>query len=160
MHNPLAKRLLVPQCPPNTESEVTGVRVHESRCNATIAPMAVNEDKFDFTHLPRLWQNLAQNSVEHDLSWMVAVKVDLHLSLPLRSVGRANRVSYEKEWLDYRSSAYGASEPISSAYCTLAWATAARIRRKASSCESRWLTDTIKSDIASPAMKAEVPMRS
>ena len=97
MLDPLAKRVVVPQCPPNTESEVTGVRVHESRRNATIAPMAVNEDEFDLTHLPRLLQKLAQNSIEHDLSWMVAVKVDLHLSLPLCSVVGANKVSPEKE---------------------------------------------------------------
>ena len=97
MLDPLAKRLVLPQCPPNTESKVSGVRVHESRCEATIAPMAVNEDEFDLTHLPRLLQNLAKNSAEYDLSWIVAVKVNLHLSLPLRSVVRANRVSYEKE---------------------------------------------------------------
>ena len=86
MLDPLAKRLVLSQCPPNTESEVTGVRVQESRRNSTIAPMAVNKDEFDLTHLPRLLQNPTKNSVEHDLSWMVAVKVDLHLSLPLRAV--------------------------------------------------------------------------
>jgi hypothetical protein len=40
-----------------------------------------------------LSQNLAQSSVEHDLRWMVAVKVDFHLSLPVCSVGGANRAS-------------------------------------------------------------------
>jgi hypothetical protein len=44
--------------------------------------MAVNKDEFDLAHLPSLLQNLPKNSVEHDLSWMVAVKVDLHLFLP------------------------------------------------------------------------------
>ena len=97
MLDPLAKRPVLPQCLPDTETKVTGVRVHESRCNSTIATMAVNEGEFELTHLPSLSQNLAQNSVEHDLSWMVAVKVDLHLFLSLRSVVRANRVSCEKE---------------------------------------------------------------
>src|ERR1700678_2397001 len=96
MLDPLAKRLVLPQCPPNTESKVSGVRVHESRCNATIAPMAVDKDEFDLTHLPSLFQNLAENSVEHDLSWMVAVKVNLHVSLPFRSVVRANRCHAKK----------------------------------------------------------------
>jgi hypothetical protein len=117
MLDPLAERLLVPQCPPNTESEVTGVGVHESRCNATIAPMAVNEDEFELTHLPRLLQNLAKNSVEHDLSWMVAVKVDLHLSLPFRSVARANTVAYEKDSLDCRSSAHAFTGKVQIRFC-------------------------------------------
>jgi hypothetical protein len=52
--------------------------------------VAVNQREFDLTHLPGLLQNLAKNSVEHDLCWMVAVKVDFHLSLPVRRIVGAN----------------------------------------------------------------------
>jgi hypothetical protein len=61
MLDPLAKRPVLPQRPPNTESKVTGVRVHESRCNATIATVAVNQREFDLTYLPSLLQNLGKN---------------------------------------------------------------------------------------------------
>ena len=93
MLDPLAKRPVLPQRSANAESKVSGVRVHETQCNATIATMAVNQRQFSFTHLPSLSQNLAQSSVEHDLSGMVAVKVDFHLSLPVRSVRIGNRAS-------------------------------------------------------------------
>jgi hypothetical protein len=93
MLDPLAKRLVIPQRPPNTESKVAGVRVNKTRRNATITTMAMNQRQFIRTHLPSLLQNIAKNSVEHDFSWMVAVKVDLHL-FPPGSLGlEANRAS-------------------------------------------------------------------
>jgi hypothetical protein len=70
------------QRPPNTEAKVSGVGIHKSRRNATIATMPVNARQFMLTHFPRLLQNLTKNSVEHDFSWMVAVKVDFHLLPP------------------------------------------------------------------------------
>jgi len=81
MLDPLAKRLVIPQCPSNTESKVTGVGVHKSGCDATITTMAVNQRQVTLPHLPSLLQNLAKNSVEYDFSGMVAVKVDFHFSL-------------------------------------------------------------------------------
>jgi hypothetical protein len=46
MLDPLAKRLVIPQRPPNTESKVTDVGVHKSWCDATITTMAVNQRQF------------------------------------------------------------------------------------------------------------------
>jgi hypothetical protein len=93
MLDPLAKRLVLTQRPPNTESKITSVRVHESRCNATIAAMAVNQRQLRLTHLPSLSQNMGKNPVEHDLSRMVAMKIDFHLALPVRWAVEANGVS-------------------------------------------------------------------
>jgi hypothetical protein len=78
MQDPLAKRLLLPQRPPNAEAKVSGVGIHKSRCNATIATMPVNERQLTLTHFPCFLQDLTKNSVENDFSWMVAVKVDFH----------------------------------------------------------------------------------
>src|ERR1700722_15150571 len=94
MLDPLAKRLVIPQRPLNTESKVTGVGVHKSGCDATITTMAVNQCQVTLPHLPSLLQNLAKNSVEYDFSGMVAVKVDFHFIPP--SCLAANRVSSEK----------------------------------------------------------------
>src|ERR1700680_1118145 len=80
MLDPLAKRLVIAQRPPNTESKVAGVRVYKTRGNAAITAMAMNQRQFIRTHLPGLLQYIAKNSVEHDFTWMVAVKVDLHFS--------------------------------------------------------------------------------
>src|SRR5580765_396745 len=96
MLNPLAKRLVIPQRPSNTESKVTGVGVHKSGCEATITTMAVNQRQVTLHHLPSLLQNLAKNSVEYDISGMVAVKVDFHFSPPSCWDLAANRVSSEK----------------------------------------------------------------
>src|SRR6266853_581849 len=90
MLDPLAKRLVIPQRPPNTESKVTDVGVHKSWCDATITTMAVNQRQFALPHLRSLLQNLAKNSVEYDFSWMEAVKVDFHL-FPLSLLGRGKQ---------------------------------------------------------------------
>ncbi|MDQ1410968.1 MAG: hypothetical protein QOJ41_2703 [Acidobacteriaceae bacterium] len=73
------------QCTPNAKSEVAGIRIHKTRRDATISTMAMNQRKFIFTHLPGLLQNHAKNSVEHDFSRMVAMKVDFHLLPSLES---------------------------------------------------------------------------
>jgi hypothetical protein len=95
--NPLAKRAVMPQGPPNTEAEVTGVCIHKTRSDSSIATMAMNQCQFVFTHLPGLLHNFAKSSVEHDLSRMVTVKVNFHLSYPASLKLEANRVSPEKE---------------------------------------------------------------
>jgi hypothetical protein len=70
MQDPLAKRLLLPQRPPNAKAKVSGVGIHESRRNSTIATMPVNERYLMLTHFPCSLQYLAKNSVENDFSWM------------------------------------------------------------------------------------------
>lgn len=80
MQDPPAKRLLLPQRPPNAEAKVSGVGIYKSRRNATIAAMSVNERHLMLTHFPCFLQDLAKNSVENDFTRMVAVKVDFHLS--------------------------------------------------------------------------------
>lgn len=82
--DPLTQRFVVAQRTPNTKSEVAGIRIHETRGNATITTMAMNQRKFILTHLPSLLQNRAKNSVEHDFGWMVPMKVDFHFCLPVR----------------------------------------------------------------------------
>jgi hypothetical protein len=96
MLDPLAKRRVIPQCPSNTESKVTGVGVHKSGCEATITTMAMNQRQVTLPHLPSLFQNLAKNSVECDFSGMVTVKVDFHFFPPCCWDRAANRVSSEK----------------------------------------------------------------
>ena len=96
MLDPQAKRLVSSQRPSNTESKVTGVGVHKSRCDAAITTMAVNQRQVTLPHLPSLLQNLSKNSVEYDFSGMVAVKVDFHFSPPGCWDLAANRVSSEK----------------------------------------------------------------
>ena len=70
----------MPQRPPDAEAKVSGVGIYKSGRDATIATMSVNERQLMLTHFPCFLQDLAKNSVENDFSWMVAVKVDFHLS--------------------------------------------------------------------------------
>src|SRR4029077_18736985 len=76
----------MPQCAPDTEAKVTGVCIHTTKCNPSIATMTMNQRQFIFTHLPTLLHNFGKSSVEHDFSRMVAVKVNFHL-LPQDQIG-------------------------------------------------------------------------
>jgi hypothetical protein len=80
--NPSAKRLVMSQRPPNTKTKVTGVRIHKTRSNSSIAAMTMNQCQFVFTHLPSLLYNFAESSVEHDFRWMISVKINFHLFIP------------------------------------------------------------------------------
>src|ERR1700730_14172246 len=61
--DPLAKRAVVPQRPPNTEAKVTGVCIHKTRSNSSIAAMTMNQCQFVLPHLPSLLHNFAKSSV-------------------------------------------------------------------------------------------------
>jgi len=80
--NPSAKRLVVSQRLPNTETKVTGVCIHKTRSNSSISAMTMNQGQFVFTHLPSLLHNFAESSVEHDFRWMISVKINFHLFTP------------------------------------------------------------------------------
>src|SRR5260370_18704644 len=97
MLDPLAQRLVITQRPPNAEPKITGVGVHKSRGDAAIATMAVNQRQVTFPHLPGLLQNLAKNSVKHVFFWMVAVRVNFHLSLPKLLEPPSKYLSSDKE---------------------------------------------------------------
>jgi len=45
--------------------------------------MAMDQGKFVLAHLPGLLHNSSERAVEDDFSGMVAVKVDLHIFLPV-----------------------------------------------------------------------------
>jgi hypothetical protein len=77
--NPSAKRLVMSQRLPNTETKVTGVCIHETRSDASVAAMTMNQCQFVFTHLPSLLHNCPKSSVEHDFGRMIPVKVNFHL---------------------------------------------------------------------------------
>ncbi len=72
----------MPQRTPDKESKVTGVCIHKTRSNSSVATMTMNQCQLIFTHLPTLLHNLAKSSVEQDFSRMVAVKVDFHIFPP------------------------------------------------------------------------------
>ena len=74
---------------PNTETKVTGVCIHETRSDASIAAMTMNQCQFIFTHLPSLLHNFPKSSVEHNLRRMIPVKINFHL-WPLIPVLRTN----------------------------------------------------------------------
>ena len=80
--NPSAKRLVMSQRLPNTETKVTGVCIHETRSDASIAAMTMNQCQFVFTHLPSLLHNYPKSSVEHDFRRMIPMKVNFHLLAP------------------------------------------------------------------------------
>ena len=80
--NPSAKRLVMSQRLPNTETKVTGVCIHETRSDASIAAMTMNQCQFVVTHLPSLLHNFPKSSVEHDFGRMIPVKVNFHLFAP------------------------------------------------------------------------------
>src|SRR6266404_3066321 len=107
MLDPLAQRLVITQRPPNAEPKITGVGVHKSRSDAPIAAMAVNQRHVTLPHLPNLLQNLAENSVEHDFGWMVAVKVDFHLRPPKLLGPRSNQSVIRKRIPGLSSSVHG-----------------------------------------------------
>ncbi len=67
---------------PNTQTKVTGVCIHETRSDAAIAAMTMNQYQFVFTHLPSLLHNYPKSSVEHDFRRMIPVKVNFHLLAP------------------------------------------------------------------------------
>jgi hypothetical protein len=66
---------------PNTETKVTGVRIHKTRSNSSISAMTMNQGQFVFTHFPSLLHK-AESSVEHDFRWMISVKINFHLFTP------------------------------------------------------------------------------
>jgi hypothetical protein len=107
--NPFAKGSVMPQRPPNTEAKVTGVCIHKTGSDSSIATMTMNQCQFVFTHLPGLLHNFAKSSVEHDLSRMVTVKINLHLSYPGSVELGANRVSLEKN-IAQKTNRIGVSE--------------------------------------------------
>jgi len=112
MQDPLSKRLFLPQRPPNAEAKVSGVGIHKSRCNATIATMPVNEGQLTLTHFPCFLQDLTKNSIEHDFSWMVAVKVDFHC-VPLVCCGRgAERMALSRARFNSNLVVYGFSQTL------------------------------------------------
>ena len=80
--NPSAKRLVMSQRLPNTKTEVTGVCIHKTRSDASIAAMTMNQCQFVFTHLPGLLHNFPESSVQHDFGRMIPVKVNFHLLAP------------------------------------------------------------------------------
>ena len=80
--NPSAKRLVMSQRLPNTETKVTGVCIHKTRSNSSISSMTMNQCQFVFTYLPSLLHNFSESSVEHDFRRMISVKINFHLLTP------------------------------------------------------------------------------
>jgi len=54
------------------------IGVHETWCDASVAPVAVNQNQFRLTHLPGLFHQFRQDSVPNDFRGVIAVKIDLH----------------------------------------------------------------------------------
>ena len=112
MQDPLAKRLLLPQRPPNAKAKVSGVGIHKSRRNATIATMPVNERQLTLTHFPCFLQDLTKNSVENDFSWMVAVKVNFHLSPWFVGAVELQRLALSRARFNSNLVVYGLSQSL------------------------------------------------
>jgi len=107
--NPSAKRLIMSQRLPNTETKVSGVCIHETRSDASIAAMTMNQCQFVFTHLPSLLHNFPKSSVEHDFGRMIPVKVNFHFFAPNPLHSEPTGCCYRIEDSDQRGPYFGIS---------------------------------------------------
>jgi hypothetical protein len=78
MVNPSAHSFIVPQGSSYLQAEEAGVGIHETWCDAPIAPVPMDQSQFALAHLPGLLHKSHEDAIPHDLPRVIAVKIDLH----------------------------------------------------------------------------------
>jgi hypothetical protein len=78
MVNPSAQSFIVPQGFSYPQAEEAGVGIHETWCDAPIAPVPMDQNQFTLAHLPGLLHKFHEDAIPYDLPRVIAVKIDLH----------------------------------------------------------------------------------
>jgi hypothetical protein len=116
----------------NGETQVPSVRVYEHWRYTPIAPMAMNKDKFRFTHLPSLLDNVVQHITVSNVMGMVAVKINFQCVPPsgvllddppsVSHRGRSN-IFFRSERPEPSNSALKSRPPLRKIVAKIVWPT-------------------------------------
>jgi hypothetical protein len=74
-----ARSRAIPKCSANFEAKESGICVNESRSQAPVAAVSVNEPNVRFAHFPSLLENPPEHVSPHNLSRVIPVQVNRHL---------------------------------------------------------------------------------
>ncbi len=78
MQNPCSQSGVMAKGTAYLKAEVAGVGVDEAGRDASIPTMTVDEARMGLSHFPNLLDDLFKHAAPDDVTWMIAVQVDLH----------------------------------------------------------------------------------